>query len=209
MEKIGAVYYINLEHRRDRREQMETELARFGFSQSQIHRIDAIPKPGRGILGCGMSHAKAVETFLASGHEYGLIFEDDFTLTLDANWSRFLLKTLFEEGTPFDLVMLAGNIMKDEPGPLPYLRRVLDGQTASAYILRRDFAPALLANLREGLVLLEDHYNQTNSRKHEYCNDQYWKKLQPGSRWYIFHPKLGIQRESYSDNEERVTNYGV
>ena len=50
---------------------------------------------------------------------------------------------------------------------------------------------------------------KTGQRSHEYSNDIYWKRLQPQSNWYILYPKLGFQRESYSDNEEHVTDYKV
>jgi hypothetical protein len=120
-----------------------------------------------------------------------------------------LLKSVFEQAVPFDLVMLAGNLMKTESTEWPFLQRVLDGQTASAFLLTKEFAPKLIQCLEESTKLLEEWYRKTGERKHEYCNDIYWKKLQPVSRWYSFYPRIGIQRESYSDNEYRVTNYGV
>lgn len=189
--------------------QLLEELDRLGVPKEKIHRVQAIPTPGFGMLGCGLSHKKALETFVASGQDIALILEDDIKWTLDIHYCRFLFKTLFEDKVPFDIVMLAGNILKEEPGPQPYLRKVLDGQTASAFFITREFAPKLIACLDESTRLLEDWHKKYNERKHEYCNDQYWKCLQPQNRWYIFHPKLGLQRESYSDNELCVTNYGV
>lgn len=43
---------------------------------------------------------------------------------------------------------------------------------------------------------------------HELHIDIYWKKLQ-NDKWYVTNPVLGYQRESYSDIEKRITNYGV
>lgn len=209
MENIPAVYYINLPSRTDRKEQMETELRRVGFQDHQIHRINAIATPGFGALGCGKSHIQALQTFLASSHEVGLILEDDFMVNIDVNWARFLVKTLFADRIDFDVVMLAGNIMKDQLGPQPYLRKVLDAQTASAYLVTKQFAPKILNNFQEAVQNLESWHNTHGERKHEFCIDQSWKSLQPPNRWYIFYPKVGLQRESYSDNELRVTNYGV
>lgn len=209
MEHIEKIYYINLDHRLDRRDQFLNEMARFGISPEKIERVSGIYNKEFGILGCGLSHKKAIETFLASNYKTCMIFEDDFTFTLDINYAKFLLRSFFEEKIPFDLVMLAGNIFKTEPCSHPYVERVLDGQTASGFILTREFAPYLLQCLTESTQLLEDWNKKHNEKKHEYCNDIYWKKLQPVSRWYIFKPKWGIQRESYSDNEYRVTNYGV
>ena len=203
------VYYINLDHREDRRQQFEQEMKKIGVEDSMIVRVPAIRTEGFGILGCGLSHKKALETFYASGEPYALLFEDDFQFTLNTEFCKFLLKYPFERKIEFDVIMLAGKIFKEEATSSFFLHHVLDGQTASGFFITREFAPKLIACLGESTKLLEDWWNQHKEKKHEYCNDIYWKKLQPDSKWFIFHPKLGIQRESYSDNEQRITNYGV
>jgi GR25 family glycosyltransferase involved in LPS biosynthesis len=209
MENIDVIYYINLDSRTDRKEQFEEEIKKFVYPTRDIVRVSGIPTPGFGILGCGLSHKKALEMFIASGHQIALIFEDDFTFTLDMNYVDYLIRSLFEERIQFDVVMLAGNIMKSEKTPYPFLEKVLDGQTASGFLVTRSFAPKILKCLEESTVLLEDWHKKYNEKKHEYCNDIYWKVLQPESRWYIFKPKMGLQRESYSDNEQKITNYRV
>lgn len=209
MDKIDAIYYINLDHRTDRKKEFEQEMAKLNVPQHKIHRISAISTPGFGILGCGLSHKKALETFYASENSYALIFEDDFMFTQDVNYCHFLLDYPFKQKIDFDIVMLSGNVMKDQETNKPFLRKIYDAQTASAFLIHRKFAPKLIETLSESTKLLEDWWKQYNEKKHEYCNDIYWKKLQPDSNWYIFNPKLGIQRESYSDNEQKVTNYGV
>ena len=209
MEKIDVVYYINLANRVDRKEEFEAEMKRFGVPSEKIIRVDAIPTPGFGILGCGLSHKKTLEIFVESPWQTALIFEDDFTFTLDMNYVHYLLGSLFQERIEFDVVMLAGNIMRSEKTDYPFLEKVLDGQTASAFLIKKQFAPKIVKCLEESTVLLEDWYKKHNEKKHEYCNDIYWKKLQPESRWFLLKPKCGIQRESYSDNEQKITNYRV
>jgi GR25 family glycosyltransferase involved in LPS biosynthesis len=209
MDSIECVYYINLDHRTDRKQQFEEEMTKLGIPESKRVRIPAIYNKDFGILGCGLSHKKALETFLASSHTNCLIFEDDFQFTLDMNYVRYLLKVIHEEKVPYDLVMLAGNLFKTEATQWPFLQKVLDGQTASGFLITRSFAPKLLQALEESTTLLQEWHKHTGEKKHEYCNDIYWKKLQPKSNWYVVHPKTGIQRESYSDNEYKVTSYGV
>lgn len=209
MDKIGAIYYINLDSRSDRQNQFLEEMKNLGVPTEMIHRISAIPTPGFGILGCGKSHKKALETFYESGKQYALIFEDDFTFQLDLQYCRFLLKLPFEQHLHFDIIMLAGNVMKAIDTESPFLQKVYDAQTASGFLIHRDFAPKLIQALGESTQLLEDWWNTHHEKKHEYCNDIYWKQLQPSANWYIYKPRLGIQRESYSDNEQKVTNYGV
>jgi hypothetical protein len=209
MESIDCVYYINLEHRTDRRQQIEETLDALHVPAEKRVRIPGIYTEGFGILGCGLSHKLALETFLASSHSTCLILEDDFQATLDQNYCSYLLRSIFDQKVEFDVVMLAGKIFKEETTHWPFLRKVLDGQTASAFLITREFASKLVDCLGESTVLLKEWHDKTGERKHEYCNDIYWKKLQPEARWYITVPKLGLQRESYSDNEARVTNYGV
>lgn len=46
---IDKIYYINLEKRTDRKEQIETQLNIFSL---EYERFNAIETPGFGILGC-------------------------------------------------------------------------------------------------------------------------------------------------------------
>jgi hypothetical protein len=48
--------------------------------------------------------------------------------------------------------------------------------------------------------------NPTN--KKEYAIDRYWFELQRRDRWFLITPLSVVQREDYSDIEQRVTNYG-
>ena len=209
MNKIDIFYYINLDHRVDRKEQMDVEFEKVGIPKEKVVRIPGIYTKGFGILGCGLSHLKAVETFLESGHKTCVIFEDDFMFSLDLNYIQYIVRSFFEKKIPYDLLMFGGNVMKSEPTDYHFLKRVLDAQTASSYLLTREFAPQLVETYKESTRLLKEYKEETGQRKHEYCNDIYWKKLQPISRWYIVNPKFGFQREAYSDNEEHVTDYKV
>jgi GR25 family glycosyltransferase involved in LPS biosynthesis len=209
MENIDCIYYINLEHRTDRKEEFLNEMNRIGVAESKIVRIDAKHTGGFGILGCALSHMKALTIFLESNHKNCIIFEDDFTFTLDVNFAQFILNKIFEEKVAFDIVMLAGNSIHEEITNHAFLRKVIDAQTTSGYLITRDFAPKLLNVLSESAYLLHDWYVKTGEKKHEYCLDIYWKKLQPENNWYICFPKLGVQRESYSDIEMKMTNYKV
>ena len=74
-------------------------------------------------------------------------------------------------------------------------------------MVTKAFAPVLLQNLQEGVSLLEAHFQRFGIRKHDYCLDIYWKKLQPISNWFIFVPKMGYQADSYSDIENVFTQY--
>ena len=97
MENIDIIYYINLDHRIDRNTEILSELRKMNISNLKIQRIPAIYTKGFGILGCGLSHLKAVETFMKSEYKNCLILEDDFMFSLDTNYSNFLLNTFFKK----------------------------------------------------------------------------------------------------------------
>ena len=53
---IDIIYYINLDHREDRKTQFLQEMAKAGVPPDKIVRISAVPKPGQGDWGCSLSH---------------------------------------------------------------------------------------------------------------------------------------------------------
>jgi GR25 family glycosyltransferase involved in LPS biosynthesis len=209
MDNVDVFYYINLDHRIDRKQQFEDEMMKVGIPESKCVRIPGVYTKELGILGCGLAHKKALETFLASPYLTCMIFEDDFTFSLSREHMDMILSGLSSENIQFDCILLAGYLLDTQPTHVSFLRRVFDAQTTSGYLITRDFAPLLLQNLEESTAFLEKYYRETGEKHHEYCLDIYWKRLQRTSRWYIFQPKFGFQRESYSDNEYKVTNYGV
>jgi GR25 family glycosyltransferase involved in LPS biosynthesis len=208
MDYIDHIYFINLDHRTDRLQQFQEEIQKLAPLE-KVERIQAVHKSELGCLGCSLSHVKTLETFLKSDYKNCLVFEDDFMFTQDINYCKFLLKHLFNEKIAFDMVMLSGNILKQTETGSPFLRKVVDGQTSSAYLITREFASTLLANLAEGASLLERWFQEDKEKKHDYCLDIYWKQLQPTHNWFILYPKIGMQREGFSDIEKKVTNYGV
>lgn len=209
MDHIDCVYYINLDRRTDRCVEIESEIDKLEVPNEKRVRISGVDMPGMGMLGCGLAHKYTVERFLASPHKNCLILEDDFEVTIEKDYLDYILNNIFEGEIPFDCLMLGGNILKREETDYPFLHKVLEGQTTSAYVITRDLAPILLQNLEESTHLLEQYYRETGKRKDEYSLDQYWKRLQPISKWYIINPRAGRQRKSYSDIEEKVVDYGL
>jgi GR25 family glycosyltransferase involved in LPS biosynthesis len=196
------VYYINLDHRTDRKKEFLNEMKKVDFPENKIVRIPAIYDKKRGHLGCSKSHIKTLEQFINSKYKNCIIFEDDFEFTSEGDMEQ--IENVFQQNIPFDVIMLSGNEIKTENSEYSGLKRVLNAQTTSGYMVSKEFAPTLLKNFKEGCVLLEKDYNHSM-----YAVDQYWKKLQPESKWFIFSPKLGKQRYSYSDIESVKINYGI
>jgi hypothetical protein len=188
------IYYINLEERGDRRKEIENELT--GIPEMFIvTRVNAT-KHKLGAIGCSLSHIRTIEEFLNSGDNECIILEDDFVFTRDKKELKIPVMS-------WDLIMLSGNVynkirFNEE------LDKVIDAQTTSGYMINRKFAKKLIINMKDGVVQLSKTYF-----RHYFALDMYWKHLQPKSKWYIFNPKFGKQREGFSDIENVYVNYGV
>jgi glycosyl transferase family 25 len=95
MEFIDHIYFINLDHRTDRLQQFQEEIQKLA-PLDKVERIQAVHKPELGGLGCSLSHVKTLETFLKSDYKNCLVFEDDFMISRDIHYCKFLLKHLFK-----------------------------------------------------------------------------------------------------------------
>jgi len=208
MENIDCIYYINLEHRKDRNEQLLETMKELNVPSEKIQRINAIHN-NIGALGCTKSHILTLETFLKSDHKICLILEDDFTYkNKDTFWSD--IQKVFDTKIPFDIIQLTYNHMYEPENfcvvtetDFPFLKRVQKTISSSSYIITREFAPILLQNFYESSELLEKHIEK------QYVLDLYWHRIQGNHLWYCISPSIGLQRASYSDVQHSFMDYGV
>jgi glycosyl transferase family 25 len=208
-EYVDVIYYINLDIREDRKEEFLEEMRRMGVPLNKIVRFSAIHKPaGKGIWGAGISHSTVVKMFIESNLDRCIIFEDDFQFTQDLSTINSMFQTVFNNLSGFDVIMLSANEIHTSDTKCPHLKRVQNAQTTSGYILNRRFSHKLYENYENGINLLEKCYERGDPI-HYFCIDIYWKKLQPHSEWFLFSPKIGLQRPSFSDIEQRYTDYKV
>ena len=213
-EYVDVIYYINLDHREDRSKEFLGEMKRMGVPHEKIVRVQGVYKPKQGDWGCSLSHVNTIEVFQMSGHKNCIVFEDDFLFVRDISHINHVFYQLFEEhNVPFDMCMLSYNIAPEYriPSTYPFLMKGLAAHTTSGYMIHQDFSEKLLHNFREGSLLIEHSYEFGSSMEiqHHLCIDQYWNKLLKHSNWYLFTDRIGIQRKSYSDIEEEITDYGI
>jgi GR25 family glycosyltransferase involved in LPS biosynthesis len=191
------VYYINVSHRKDRREHMEKELERMGLSAT---RYEAIYHPENPILGCTMSHMGVLKDALDREiMEPILVLEDDVKFII----SQEDLTTLFEYiPSVCDVFMLGyGQEMVGTPITTFY-GRVHSAHNAHAYIVFPHYLGRLHANLSEAATLAKQF--KYPDYHWIYSHDQYWKRLQSTDTWYYTMPLYVKQIESYSDISLRV-----
>jgi GR25 family glycosyltransferase involved in LPS biosynthesis len=196
---IKNIFYINLETRKDRRNSIETQLTNIGLTN--FERFNAI-KVMDGRVGCTMSHIKCLEMAKERGYNHLVICEDD-SFFLDPKLFKTQLTTFLKNGHTWDVVLFAGNNVP------PYERiddtciAVSHCQTTTCYLVNGHYFDTLLQNMREGLnKLLKEPTNHLN-----YAIDRYWLNLQKKDNWLLITPLTVIQREDYSDIENKITNY--
>lgn len=210
---VDIVYYINLDHRTDRKTELLSELSNIGIPDEKIVRISGVYIKDRGDVGCSKSHIIAIKKFIESGHDRCIVFEDDFEFIKKyPNLETYFIplhKAETDHGLIWDVILFAANDVDSESTKYPFLKKIHNSQTASGYMVSKSYAPTLLKNFEEGVKLLEDSYNTTAPKPENYAIDQYWKLLQKTDQWYLFEPKLGKQRKSYSDIEKGVVDYNV
>lgn len=189
------VVYINLSHRQDRKQHIEQQLHSWGVS---YERMNAVPHE-YGYLGCSQSHIRCLERAIEQKWSRVCIVEDDMYIT-DMKTFKQSISLFLETHSSWDVLLLGGNV-----GP-PYLkesgaRRVMNAQSAIAYVVQQHYYETLLRNFKDGLQLCMAY----DSR--QYRLDMYWKRLQRHDLWYILDPLTVIQKEGYSDIEQKHTNY--
>jgi glycosyl transferase family 25 len=206
MDEIDAVLYINLAHRADRDAHIRHEiLVKLGMPEHKVHRIDAVLRDP-GALGCGLSHIKALNEALAHPEwNTVLILEDDFTFRMDsAEYNQSSIRNLFLM-PKLDAGVLSYNhtYLRYENTNVSTIKKVLFSQTTSSYLIRRDYIPTLLQNMKEATYDME-----RNGKTEQNCIDIYWTNIQPHGNWYAVFPAIGYQYANYSDIEQRETSYG-
>jgi GR25 family glycosyltransferase involved in LPS biosynthesis len=191
-------YYINLDHRTDRKHETIRELSNIGLYQP--NRYNAI-KHRMGIAGCGMSHIGVLETAKERGVPYVTIFEDD-VMFLNPRETLTKLDRIINSKIEWDVILLGGNNFKPYDTLNDDCIRVYNCQTTTAYIVKQSYYDTLINHWKQGLQKLI----QTGDVE-KYALDQYWKNLQKRDMYLLLTPLNVVQRESYSDIEHQSVNY--
>lgn len=198
---VDKIYFINLNDRKDRLEEIQGELNKIDPQRIKTSRIEAIKKEN-GKLGCALSHLKALKEAQKNNYKNVLILEDDFQITKSKEMIEYSFNYLFDNFKDFNICLLAGNVYKQRK-KTDVVYECYNVQTTSSYIIQSHFYQTLIDNFQEAVNKLE---NNPPGGKAEI--DIEWKKLQGrDSKFYIFRNKLGKQRSGYSDIEKRHVDY--
>ncbi len=197
MDQIDQFYFINLERRPDRLEQIISELNKMEIPLEKVMRVEA-NEHKFGILGCAKSHIRTIAEFIKSGKNRCLIFEDDFEFTETKEKVNEILNKIFTT-VDFDCILLSLLPEKKVISSTDYYTRVRFAPGAAGYILTKEYAPLLLQNFIDGADKQEKWINTFDETENTFNVDIYWIWEQLHRKFILTIPQLGRQRKSKSD----------
>lgn len=216
--------FINLDHRVDRRECTEKELAKIHIREPE--RFAAISNDISGAIGCSMSHIACLEKAIQRNYPWVFICEDDIHFTdpdvllqsLDLFYKNFVL----HPQRKWSVLLIAAN----NAGPVcfyphccipqkknqPFVVQIQRCFTTTGYIVHQSYYKELLDNMREGVSLLLREYAQNKMAPPSvglnlHALDVYWMKLQRKDTWYLLVPLTVSQYAGQSDICKESVDY--
>jgi GR25 family glycosyltransferase involved in LPS biosynthesis len=204
MDRLDKVFYINLEDRKDRNDEIMNELnSNFKFQNAE--RFNAI-KHERGALGCLFSHIELLRLMELNGWNTMMIVEDDLELLTDRDSVDMYIHSFLDENT-FDILCLGNNCQNFTVINEKFCR-CIDTQTTSCYVIKRHMIiPILQLFIPPNEDIL--HCNLQNVIDCNKIIDVEWKQIQP-VYWFVMPVIRQVkQRKSFSDIEKIFVDYNV
>jgi glycosyl transferase family 25 len=199
MELLKNTIYINLENRTDRLQHVKKQLESIDIVGERFNAC----KTKVGAIGCTLSHIKCIELAKSRDYEQVFICEDDITFLNPLTFKKNLELFAKNKELDWDVLIIGGNIVPPYETIGDYCVRLGECQTTTGYIVKKHYYDVLINNFRDSVKNLI----QSPENKQEYALDIYWKRLQKSGRWYMIFPLTVVQYDTYSDIEERYTDY--
>jgi glycosyl transferase family 25 len=199
LDDIKHTFYINLEHRTDRRTHVENQLATLGLSATRFNAI----KMENGAVGCSMSHLKILQNAVTNNLDHVLILEDDIQFLNPDVFKAQFNKFIQIHKNDWDVILFAGNNMPPYETIDDTCIKVKKCQTTTGYLVNGHYIKVLMQNVKMGITNLIHRPAQHSL----YAIDKFWFALQNIGKWYLITPVTVIQQEGYSDIEKKRTNY--
>lgn len=195
---LKNIFYINLEHRTDRKENVENELKKMGWNN--YTRFNAI-KHENGLVGCAMSHLKILKDAKENDLDYVVVIEDDIYFTQPKIFNDMMIDFL-STNINYDVLLLAGNL-KSSINIYHHIHRATRSLTTTGYIVKKHYYDKLIKNIENGIKNLLIHPD----KHYFFAIDTNWFKLQEDDTWLIFRPRTITQLPNYSDIEKKYVSY--
>lgn len=210
--KLGFKHFekiivISLVKRQDRREQIAKELQSVGVQTFDI--LDAV-ETQCSPLGCTLSHMLAIQKCKDVRARTCLVLEDDFTFIQDPDSATRNVDAFFAAlpSTDWDVISLASSVIAAQNTSHASFLKVINAQTTSGYAVNRHYYDEIISTYLSSAWLLNESKCDVHS-KNLFAVDMFMKHKQPFGNWYVMEPRLGKQRQGFSDIEKVVTDYNV
>ena len=165
-----AVYWINLERSKERREKMIEVLKDSAFDGMKKKRVEAydgkdpeVVKKMRTMIqitnkatvkeyACLLSHLKTILLFSKSNYEYALILEDDASLEYKPFWKKTFMECIKEAPYDWEILQLCffGDVLPKE------LYSSKHHYSTTAYIIRKTSAKKIMKMYQSNFFNLDD-----------------------------------------------------
>ena len=195
---IKHAFYINLKKRPDRKQHVENQLKTVGINAERFNAIEL----KNGAIGCSASHLKLLERAKANNWEHLLIVEDD-VLFMNPGLFVYQFNKFLSLHSDFDVALIAGNNVPPYTIIDDTCVQVTQCQTTTGYLVKSHYYDKLIENFKNGILNQISNPNARNL----YAIDKYWFNLQQVDKWFLITPLTVVQREDYSNIENRPANY--
>ena len=193
------IFYINLDHRTDRRTHIEGEFAKIGVNN--YTRFSAI-KNENGALGCAQSHLNILRTWEANPQRLLMICEDDCQFLLERSEIDDLVDQFYND-TRLDVLCLGYNARNGARATEEF-SITSNTQTLSCYIMKPHIVPKLIES-----ALKSTKWLATGLPEQKAAIDVVWKELQTQYMFAIPRNRAAKQTDFYSDIQKKSVSYNV
>jgi glycosyl transferase family 25 len=193
------IYYINLDHRTDRRANIEKQFSKLDLNSTR--RMEAIFNEN-GALGCAQSHLKVLSNWKRVPERLLFVCEDDCEFSVDRREVEVLVEE-FLVNPYLDVLCLAYNA-KNGINISNNLMITSNTQTLCCYVLKAHMVEPMLSAAMESIDRLANGYPKKVA-----AIDVVWKRLQKNYMFALPIKRIAKQSASFSDIEHTDVDYGV
>jgi GR25 family glycosyltransferase involved in LPS biosynthesis len=199
MERIDKLFYINLDERKDRKENVEKQLEKIKFPKDKIFRFEAI-KDEKGYLGCTKSHYNLIKNFMESEDQVWSIMEDDIMFHTNKEIIDIYINEFLEDQNS---IIFHGSVtFLEKENYSKNLNRVNFGYTTTWYILKKQGVIPIFNSFKTSLINLL----KGASHKEAAC-DVVWIKDMKENIFVTTKKLICSQTPSYSDISKQIMDY--
>lgn len=197
---FDKIIYINLKHRKDKKESILKEFEKLKIEPKKIYRLNAHFNLLNGHKGCATSHIKALNFAIKNKFKNVLILEDDCIFCKKIEKVNHYVKNFMEKfKNNWDIFFLGANVKFYENTKYKSIKKIISAQCAHAYAINNHYFLTLKKCFEKSLKIMKNDIFMIES--YGKAIDQMWKQLQSKDRWYIGEEFIVQQGNFFSDIE--------